>query len=83
MEKLVLLLSIVDVINIDKNVILQAINSGFSDFEDALQNYACLKHGRIDVIVTRNVKDFRKSEISVQTPKNFVDSKRINSANRK
>ncbi len=38
------------------------------DFEDALQNYACESYGNIDLILTRNTKDYKKSEISVMTP---------------
>jgi hypothetical protein len=51
---------------------MAAINSEFKDFEDALQNFAAQKGGNINVIVTRNVKDFTKSEISVLSPENFL-----------
>jgi hypothetical protein len=71
-EKLGLLLSFVDVIQMNKETIMAAINSEFKDFEDALQNFAAQKAGNIDVIVTRNVKDFSKSEISVLSPNNFL-----------
>lgn len=71
-EKLRQLLTIIDVIVMDKNIVLSALNSGFSDFEDALQNFAAVKQGRIAAIVTRNVKDFKKSEIGVMTPENFI-----------
>ena len=71
-EKLGLLLSFVDVIQMNKETIMAAINSEFKDFEDALQNFAAQKAGNINVIVTRNVKDFSKSEISVLSPNNFL-----------
>ncbi|MCP5063468.1 MAG: PIN domain-containing protein [Ignavibacteriae bacterium] len=75
LEKIRLLLTITDILLIDKDVVLQALNSEFKDFEDALQNFACIKNGKIDVILTQNIKDYSKSKISVQTPENFIKAK--------
>lgn len=72
MEKLSQLLTIVDVLQMDREVVVEAINSKFKDFEDALQNFAAAKAGNIDAIVTRNVKDYTKSKIGVLTPDNFI-----------
>ena len=48
---------------------------GFSgvmpDFEDALQSY-CAKRHHIDCIITRNVKDFKLSNVKVVEPCNFL-----------
>lgn len=63
-DKLKQLLLIVDILVIDKEVIEKALNSGFGDFEDALQNYSAVKNGKIDVILTRNIKGYKKSEIA-------------------
>jgi len=71
-SKLKQLLSITDVLNMNKQIIEYALNSDFKDFEDALQNFAAVSNGDIDVIVTRNVKDFKKSEIAVLTPESFL-----------
>ena len=71
-EKLTQLLSITDVLLMDRNVVHQALISKFKDFEDALQNFSAINDGTIDVIVTRNIKDFKKSEIGVLTPESFV-----------
>jgi len=71
-SKLKQLLSITDVLNMNKQIIENALNSDFKDFEDALQNFAAVSNGDIDVIVTRNVKDFKKSEIAVLTPESFL-----------
>lgn len=43
----------------------------FSDFEDCLQ-YECAKEVSADYIVTRNVEDFRCSEVKAITPKEFL-----------
>lgn len=71
-EKLKLLLTITDVLTINKTVILNALNSNFKDFEDPLQNYAAMKKGNIDVIVTRNLKDDKTSEINVLSPESYI-----------
>ena len=67
-EKLNQLLTITDVLMMDKNVIIVALNSKFGDFEDALQNYAAVIDGNIDVILTRNIKDFPSNDPGVRVP---------------
>ena len=74
-EKLNQLLTIVDVLMIDKDVIVQALSSKFKDFEDALQNYAAVNAGNVDAILTRNVKDFKNSEIGVLTPEDYLKTR--------
>ncbi len=71
-EKLKQLLTIIYVLKMDGLVVENALNSEFKDFEDALQNFAAINYGKIEVIVTRNVKDYKKSEIGVLTPESFV-----------
>lgn len=74
-DKLKQLLLITDVLQMDKDVIMNALNSGFNDFEDALQNFAAMEYGEIDVILTRNLKDYKKSEIGVLTPETFLKTR--------
>ena len=59
----------------DKNVIVSALNSRFKDFEDALQNYSAVNAGNIDLILTRNIKDFKNSEIGALTPEDYIKMK--------
>jgi len=66
------LLVFLDLITIDKNTIIKAIDSEFTDFEDALQNFSAENHGSINAIVTRNIKDYKKSNLSVLTPIMFL-----------
>jgi Na+-transporting NADH:ubiquinone oxidoreductase subunit NqrC len=68
------LLTITDILNMDREVVSNALNSRFSDFEDSLQNFAAMKNGEIDVILTRNLKDYNKSEIGVLTPESYIKS---------
>jgi len=71
-EKLKQLLTITEVLQMDKSVIEKAINSDFRDFEDALQNFAAVNNGKIEAIITRNIKDYRKSDIGTLSPEDFV-----------
>lgn len=71
-QKLTQLLSVIDVLLIDKGIVFHALNSGFRDFEDALQYSSAIHDGTIDSIITRNVKDYRQSVIAVMTPDNFL-----------
>jgi predicted nucleic acid-binding protein len=68
------LLQIVDVLTIDKKIVLQALNSPFKDFEDALQNYSAESNKEINIILTRNTKDYKNSSLSVMTPDNYFDA---------
>ncbi len=67
-----LLMSLIGVLNMGRDTIIQALGSDFRDFEDALQHYSAVQSDFIDVILTRNVKDFKKSEIGVLTPESFL-----------
>jgi hypothetical protein len=71
-EKLKLLLTILNVLKMDKSTIEKALNSDFKDFEDALQNFSAVNFGEIEAIITRNIKDYKRSEIGVLTPESFV-----------
>ena len=71
-ESLNTLMSIIDIVNIDKKTVMNALNSNFKDFEDALQNYAAEADNEIRIIITRNIKDFKNSKIGVMTPENYL-----------
>jgi predicted nucleic acid-binding protein len=74
-EKLSQLSKIVDIIGLPKVAVLQALASGFGDFEDALQHYAALTE-KVKVIVTRNTKDYKHSQLAVLTPDQYLKSRR-------
>jgi len=71
-DKLRQLLTILNVLVIDKNCVIQALNSEFKDFEDALQNFAAENTNNISVILTRNTKDFKNSKLGVMTPESYI-----------
>jgi hypothetical protein len=65
------MLSFVEVAGGGTDLALEAIRSGFPDFEDALQS-VCAKQFEADFIVTRNVKDYKLSPIKAFSPPDFV-----------
>ncbi len=58
----------IGVVDMNQRIVDRALNSSFSDFEDALQIYSA-ENAVMDIIVTRNVEHFRTSNLSVMTPK--------------
>lgn len=65
------LLNHIQILPITHTDILTALNSPFSDFEDSLQhetakNYAC------DVIITRNLADYKHAILPVLSPTQFL-----------
>ena len=66
------LLKYMRIINMNQKIVLKALNSDFIDFEDALQNFAAVESKHIDIIITRNVKDYKKSSLTIYTPVSFL-----------
>ncbi|QNL21717.1 PIN domain-containing protein [Hyphobacterium sp. CCMP332] len=74
MNQLQNLMDIVEISPADKSVILESIQSSFSDFEDSLQHFSAKNISKVDYIITRNIKDYKFSEIKVFTPEKFLKS---------
>lgn len=65
---------IVKVLSLDDKIIELALNDQqFSDFEDGLQYFTAVENYQ-DIIITRNLKDFKKSKLPVLTAKQFINS---------
>lgn len=71
-EKLKDLMMILDSLTMNRRIIIDALNSEFNDFEDALQNFAAIEGGMVGIIITRNIKDFKKSKLNVLTPESYL-----------
>ena len=56
-----------------------ALNLRWVDFEDAVQ-YSVAKNNGIDAIITRNIKDYKQSEIAIYTPSEYVAKKKNHAA---
>ena len=66
-DKLKKLETITRIVEVNGKSINLALQSSFRDFEDALQYCSALQQQNIDVIITRNVKDYRDSVLPVMT----------------
>lgn len=62
------ILMYIDVVDLQKDDFIVGHTLGFDDLEDAYQYMAAQKAGRIDYIVTQNVKDFKQSAIDIIKP---------------
>ena len=65
---------LVQVLPVNDKVIQLALNSKFIDFEDAIQYFTAIEAG-ITVLLTRNIKDYKKAEIPVQTPGQYLQTR--------
>ena len=63
--------TLVQVLAVDSKTIDFAIASDFKDFEDAIQ-YACALENNLTIIITRNLKDYKKASIIVLTPESYL-----------
>lgn len=64
-----------EIIGTTKKEILQALKNDFSDYEDSIQYSSALAIKGLDAIITRNIKDYKNSDIAVMTPLNFLKMK--------
>jgi predicted nucleic acid-binding protein len=60
-----------EISDLDELVIEKGLASNFTDFEDALQ-YHCALTSECDILITRNGKDFKESEIPVMTAGEYL-----------
>jgi predicted nucleic acid-binding protein len=63
---------LVNIVPINEKIIDLALNSDFKDFEDAIQYYCALEND-IELLLTRNLKDYKKAQISVMTAQDFIN----------
>ena len=65
---------LVEVLPMDDKIIDLSLDSEFNDFEDATQYYSAIEN-ELDLIITRNLKDFKQSKIPVLTAKDYLATK--------
>ena len=53
-------------------IIDKGLSSKFNDFEDSLQYY-CAVNSECNIIITRNGKDFKESDLPVLTPDEYLN----------
>lgn len=68
------LLLLVNVLPLDERIINLALsNAEFTDFEDCLQYYSAIEN-RQDIIITRDLKDYKNSRIPVMTASQYIST---------
>jgi predicted nucleic acid-binding protein len=72
-NKLIKFKVIADTSDLTDKIIDKGLTSKFTDFEDALQ-YHCAVKKDCNILITRNEKDFKYSEIPVMTPDEYLKS---------
>src|SRR5699024_6777133 len=66
---------LVELLNLDDKITELALSDvSFPDFEDGLQYYSAIEND-VDVIITRNKKDFKNSKLPVLTAKEYLARK--------
>lgn len=78
LEVVEVLTEMTEIVGTTKKEIVQALKNNFTDFEDSIQYSSALTIINLDVIITRNIKDYRNSSIAVMTPLNFLKMKEKN-----
>lgn len=64
--------SIANVLDLKDAYLNLALDSEFKDFEDAIQYHTALSNN-LDAIITRNKRDFKKSNIPVYTTEEYLE----------
>jgi predicted nucleic acid-binding protein len=67
-----LLFELVDVLPVDQESLEKALYSKVTDYEDAVLESVALRAG-LEFIVTRNIKDFKKSRVEAVNPSLFLE----------
>lgn len=62
---------IIRICKVDESIIDLALNSEWTDFEDAIQHHAALSISA-DALLTRNKKDYKKSKIPIFTAQEWI-----------
>lgn len=65
---------ILKILPLDDKIIGLALNDEkFSDFEDGLQYFTAIEYEQ-ELIITRNLKDFKNSKLPIMTAKQFIET---------
>ena len=61
-----------EIADVTASIIKKSLKSEFKDFEDAIQYNCALTISKLDFIVTRDSKDFKKSTLPVMNPQEAI-----------
>lgn len=65
---------LIEVLPMDDKIIDLSLDSDFKDYEDAIQYHTALEND-IEIIITRNLKDFKLSTIPVLSAREYLKSR--------
>lgn len=63
---------LIEVLAVDDKIIDLSLTSDLKDFEDAIQYYTAIEND-MNIIITRNKKDFKDVDLPVLTAKEFLN----------
>lgn len=67
---------LVEVLPMDDKIIDLSLESDFKDFEDAIQYHTAIEN-EVNIIITRNLKDFKTAKIPVLTAKDYIEMRNV------
>lgn len=73
-KKLLKFKTLITVLSVTDKVVELALSSDFKDFEDGLQYFTAIENN-LKTLLTRNLKDYKTSEITVMTAEQFLKGK--------
>lgn len=66
------LAALCEITEVDENIINKCLEEERKDFEDSVQ-YESSKIHQADIVITRNIKDFKDFASNIKTPNEFLD----------
>lgn len=63
---------LVEILPMNDKIIDLSLESDFKDFEDAIQYFTAIEN-KLDMILTRNIKDFKSSKLPVLSPPDYLN----------
>ena len=73
-KKLLKFKTLVTVLAVNDKIVDLALASDFKDFEDGIQYFTATENN-IQLLLTRNLKDFKSAEIPILTAESYLKSK--------
>jgi len=70
------LLQLFNIADVNKNVLIKSLKNNGKDFEDSVI-YTSAEYFNIDVIITRDKKGFKQSNIKVLKPNDFLEEYKL------
>ena len=70
-EKIRLLRNLLGILELNDKIIDMAIARPYNDFEDSIEYHCAVEHG-INILITRNIKDYPKGDIDILEPVDYI-----------